>query len=606
MGRIGLPKKRRHERKNSGNNAPIKHTPNLKSQPRQPLPPKVVAKQPLSSISGAVKYNLRTTASLNTPDIGNIRSIAPPGRDVHFETVVSGPILRTHTIVSVDDSLSYVYYEGAPTNDLKQQRINHTLLLMKQAPLTTKNLIRKCTVVSVPLHRMFLRDSFFHTNSTSNKFRGAALTKKGHVDIDFGQIFNVTLPTSTIGFGKGKNFPWNNSQKKGAIVETPLFCEYMNLKETPQLMYDTINTCPFYHVKKNQKVKLIRIGDYLTPGMVINAIAVCNGNFYNLAVILLIACHNRYHYFQSKNGDEDDEDIEVYVKAANELGDHLNVVIQNLARDKQDNVLRHGWRDWNVMVEKSDSNFNEQMKDFRRGIREKYVLERGISSDDSQLLLEELSLFSYVLIMLGSEGQLDERCEETYYKLINGRHDPMSFLIYLQKASIEDFFYHMERLYHGCGMENLKAHSIIEFLIGLQVVYDGKVNHKQLLHFPEIGLKKYLVALNGFGMYRGVGADTHVINIIMCLVDTLKKEAGKSKKSDNKCKEQAIKIAYNMSRSAGIDFNDNVGELAQQIQRGNERGRNWSTTVYTELAVMNQNFRKMKNEYVESVKSKKK
>ena len=132
----------------------------------------------------------------------------------------------------------------------------------------------------------------------------------------------------------------------------------------------------------------------------------------------------------------------------------------------------------------------------------------------------------------------------------------------------------------------------------MQVVYNGKVNPKQLLHFPEIGEKKFQVALNGFGMYKGVGADTHVLRMISYLVDMLRSEAGKKQLSDAEMERLAKKIASKISFSSGLDFNDNVGELAQQYTRGKEAAKTWATNVYSKLAELNEDFNKIKDKYV--------
>ena len=362
---------------------------------------------------------------------------------------------------------------------------------------------------------------------------------------------------------------------------------------------------------KGKDIRLIRVGDYLTPRMVINALSICHDNFYNLAVILLIACHNRYHWLLQKHkhstsnnkadvkgSNQIDIDLTQYLLAVNKLGLDIGRAISGVSSGNKQDELRHGWRHWNVMEVKSDGKFNEAMKQFRRITREKFVADRGIASENLHLVLDEMSLMSYMLIMLGSQEQMDEKCERAYYKLINGRHDAMSFLVYLQKASIMDFFEHFANIYKGSGMEQLKAHTLIEFLVGVQVVYNGKVNPKQLLHFPEIGEKKFQVALNGFGMYKGVGADTHVLRMISYLVDMLRSEAGKKQLSDAEMERLAKKIASKISFSSGLDFNDNVGELAQQYTRGKEAAKTWATNVYSKLAELNEDFNKIKDKYI--------
>ena len=265
---------------------------------------------------------------------------------------------------------------------------------------------------------------------------------------------------------------------------------------------------------------MIRVGDYLTPRMVINAIMICNGNYYNLPALLLLACHNRYHHIVQQYTDikkkeiikdeEDQEDFDRDVEMMNRVGLDMDRVTDKELPNNNTNDGRAGWGDWNMAVSSSDIHFVPKMKEFRLLMRQSFIKDRNIKPENIEHMLDQLSLFHYLIILLGSQSQLDDMCEQCYYKIINSRHDVMSFLQYLQKASIRDFFEHFNNLYHDFGgMQSLKSHTLLQFLVGLQVVYGGKVDTKQLLHFPELSAKKYRVALNGWGLYCGVGGDIH-------------------------------------------------------------------------------------------------
>jgi hypothetical protein len=268
------PKKRRGKNKGATNDTKKQRTkPNVSSAISLSLKTTKQQQQQQQrattpTTDSAFSYGLRSSTLLVY-----VRSILPPfNKDDEFMS--TGPKIHTlHTVVCE----SALPVSGNTTHAEKTQddlRIDHALEIFKTAPMLIQNLIRKSTVVRVPLPRMFLFDSFFHKKSTSNKFGRAALTDNGSVDIDMSRILDTTLPTGTIGRGKGYTYEEEVVGATFAAVYKgrPIF-NYPSVKNgvTPQLRYDTIESCPFYIVK-GKDIRLIRVCDYLTPRMVINNI----------------------------------------------------------------------------------------------------------------------------------------------------------------------------------------------------------------------------------------------------------------------------------------------------------------------------------------------
>lgn len=205
------PKKRRGENKGATNDTKKQRTkPNVSSAISLSLKTTKQQQQQQRATTpttdSASSYGLRSSTLLVQHTTNNVRSILPPfNKDDDFMNGVDGPKIHTHTVVC--ESAPPV--SGNTTHAEKTQddlRIDHALEIFKTAPMLIQNLIRKSTVVRVPLPRMFLFDSFFHKKSTSNKFGRAALTDNGSVDIDMSRILDTTLPTGTIGRGKGYTY----------------------------------------------------------------------------------------------------------------------------------------------------------------------------------------------------------------------------------------------------------------------------------------------------------------------------------------------------------------------------------------------------------------
>ena len=311
----------------------------------------------------------------------------------------------------------------------------------------------------------------------------------------------------------------------------------------------------------------------------IAAIVMLYPNFYNLAGALLVDGHHVYqktlHKLLRSSNDYDEEDV----TKVTGVGRSLELIMNEALNHRENTGDRADWGEWNPFSQDYDGHRSEKKKRFMERIQDSYVQDRNISKANQKLMFDEMSLLMFVLIMLGSQSQLDAKCKKCFYRLINGRHDCKSFLDMLKKCSIREFFEYFSDIYEpNGGIHQLKAHSLITLLIPLQTIYNGKVPPNMLEMFPELGGKKSCVALNGYGIYRGVGGDTHVLRLVQLLL---------------KCdKEKAKKILGKIPIDGGLNFNDDVGELAQQLVRKGE-SRDWAIGVYNQLAEANKDFGKI-------------
>ena len=82
--------------------------------------------------------------------------------------------------------------------------------------------------------------------------------------------------------------------------------------------------------------------------------------------------------------------------------------------------------------------------------------------------------------------------------------------------------------------------------------------------YPQVDIKKARVTLNGFGIIDGSGFDTHCIRLFAVLL----RHFFDTDASDAQLKSWSLHISGKMSYEAAINFNDNIGELSQQYQKG--------------------------------------
>ena len=103
--------------------------------------------------------------------------------------------------------------------------------------------------------------------------------------------------------------------------------------------------------------------------------------------------------------------------------------------------------------------------------------------------------------------------------------------------------------------------------------------------YPQVDIKKARVTLNGFGIIDGSGFDTHCIRLVAVLL----RHFFDTDASDAQLKSWSLHISGKMSYEAAINFNDNIGELSQQYQKGGV-GRDWAIKVFQLIAEKNSYF----------------
>ena len=316
----------------------------------------------------------------------------------------------------------------------------------------------------------------------------------------------------------------------------------------------------------------------------------------NLGVVLLMGAHLRYRRrnleakatAKKKSKEAPDQRL---LECIDRVGRDLDRVMTALWTSHPKKWIRMQWVQWNAFYVDADKFYNSEMQRWRKQLRDQFIRDNGVSEADRMLRFDEMMPFVYILIMLYSQNTEDERVHKTINALMNGRPDHLSFLAPLRHHPIQKLFDHFSLLFKtegASGMHNLKAHNLLSFLVGLEVVHNGSIPGTHLDAFPEISDKKMRVALNGNGLYTGSGFDKHCIKFVTAFI----KEG-----TDDEKEKKALAIARHMHKSAGLNFNDNVAELGQQIGRGSKEGKAWAIMVYDELARRNEDFAEVRDQF---------
>jgi len=440
-----------------------------------------------------------------------------------------------------------------------------------------------------------------YTDDTTAKF-------PSHWHFNFGHIDSNTLPSRSIGKKDTKVKPtvgygYRNNRVVASSDDLLLPSSIISSDITLQLDKESLS--PVYKIDNNDEYSIIRIGDYLSHDEIIACINICNGNYYNLCNILSMSCISKYLLWinRRKSSKYDQPPDEDYLAIIQKLADDMqSVMVVMLPKKKENGGIRQLWGSWNPFCPEYDHLYSEEMKIWRRNIRQKYISDRRIDSSDVKIKLEEMALFCYFMILFGSELLKDEQCERVFYKLINNRHDPLSFLQILQKVSYGRMFDYLSNLYKDVGstIYNKKAQAMMIFLVTLQTRYGGKVpiDYKILQSLPNLDHKKVRVSLNGYGLYFGVGGDGHCLTVVSTLIRTIWKGSPtlamrekRSEKDQNASIEKTSQqvLGY-ITKASGYNFNDDFGEIAQQLGRGKEVDRKWAKETIALLAKKNDAF----------------
>lgn len=360
------------------------------------------------------------------PNSNQMNNISPPHQDQEWMTRIQmNSNTCFHTVLSRN-----------------KHNYKSTLKEFKKynAPNSIQDLIKSGLSISCPIERMFKYDSFFKgKDANENPFLPQCRVT---VVIHFSDILNTMLPTDLIG---------RNGSKNIVVVEATAGCEQLFSRKAI-LKYDHY---PYYQCMSK---RWIRVGDFLHPNQVTKVISLCNNNYYNLGVLLLICCHHMYHKAVHKMKPSEREEkqqlvtkygcteINGLVQVLNKIAIQLSDVMEEELASRSFAGIRSDWAHWNPFIESSDSYFsNPAMIQWRLDLRAKHAEEKMNKSEDNS----GMELMAYFIIMLSTQQQNDGTSEETTYKLFNGRHDSFSFLKYLQKHSMRDFFVHFAAMFRS-------------------------------------------------------------------------------------------------------------------------------------------------------------
>ena len=341
----------------------------------------------------------------------------------------------------------------------------------------------------------------------------------------FSRLPDTLLPTLLIG-GKNQRYPCASAEQREKAIAPIIPQHLLRLLNgrKPELKYDGVEN-PFWEFGN---VRCIRVGDYLTINMMRRAFNLCHyqGKCPNLGVVLLMGAHLRYRRrnleakatAKKKSKEAPDQRL---LECIDRVGRDLDRVMTALWTSHPKKWIRMQWVQWNAFYVDADKFYNSEMQRWRKQLRDQFIRDNGVSEADRMLRFDEMMPFVYILIMLYSQNTEDERVHKTINALMNGRPDHLSFLAPLRHHPIQKLFDHFSLLFKtegASGMHNLKAHNLLSFLVGLEVVHNGSIPGTHLDAFPEISDKKMRVALNGNGLYTGSGFDKHCIKFVTAFI----------------------------------------------------------------------------------------
>lgn len=385
------------------------------------------------------------------------------------------------------------------------------------------------------------------------------------VDIDFGNIEDTLLPngrpTSAERKKKIKPYPVREFDGKQKSLGG-LLCYLPDKSRRHVYLHSTLDQ------------EYLRLGDYIRYNRIIEAIKICcNGSFYNLATILLINCQLVIRLdemlSQSALSRWFPHDL-VETLCGFFTHTHLAYIKHEPANH---HPLRAGWRGWNVFDDRFDVIFRPDWQIFRLNCRSQFPKDRKIAGEKLKHAMKNLVTFNYMVIMLFSQAIMDERCEKQYYQVIAGRHDALSFIHPLSHVPYTHLLNYYKKLYSSFSLPQLKAHSLLYFMITLHVMEGGVIpqNTRKLLAFRQVGQKKSRVSMNAVGIYMGIGVDRHVQRIFKIICDDYNNKHNNvlTTDADGVSKNFIADLAGVIREDVGFSVNDEVGEISQQYIRGN-------------------------------------
>ena len=516
----------------------------------------------------------------------HIRNIKPPTIDYEYRKVlktnkIEGPMHKESNLRSIHDE--------------------ETVRLFKRAPSTLSRLVRDGKVIICNLDYFMLVPNLYSYNNIwleklKDEMTDGRMIRQEGLYVDFGNLLNQLLPSAFIGRSHNSNDrklrDHRTSPKDAKNIArgvSPNFTQYEKSthfnNDPPDLRYDNEYDYPFYDIG-SPLFSLICIRDYLTIDEIIGCYKLCGDNLRELPAFLLCCCHHKALNKSRQQKDKKEKPPDQYLV---HIINSVAMTIANImSTHRREQGLRVDWALWNPFREDLDVYYTTEMRKWRKDIRDRYVTLNRVSDFDKQLHYEEMERFCYVMIMLGSELSKDETTEQTFMHLINERGDPMQFMRYIQMTTLARFLDHFEELFNkgplrtngksgGSGNQNKKALSLVNFLIPLIVIYNGKIpENDSLRSFPEIGDKKMRVALNGGGLYFGVGGDRYCLDLVKTIIN----QWGKGKGTD-KAAQQLLKYVI---PEAGYNFNDDIAEMGQQHGRGDKGSKEWAYKMYAMIA----------------------
>ena len=251
------------------------------------------------------------------------------------------------------------------------------------------------------------------------------------------------------------------------------------------------------------------------------------------------------------------------------------------------------WSKWCVPAIRHDCDYSDEMKAFRKEVRDAIIRKRRVKKEDMPAFMERLEILHYNFVMLPSQNMDDDLCRRACYRLLReGLFDVEAIVSLLSKHSHEEVGKHLANVYaqEVPGMGTLRGYNLLDLCIILRSIYNDEcpLSVRKLMAFSQVGDKKARVALNGCGVIKKYGKDAHVLRM---------EDRWGINESD-------------VDEEHHGDFNDYIGEVCQHLNRGLTSDLRWKSKwaegTFAELLKINDKYNILIRGFEEGYPAKKK
>jgi endonuclease III len=362
---------------------------------------------------------------------------------------------------------------------------------------------------------------------------------------------------------------------------------------------------------KTGTIAFVRVADLLTKDEITRIFQSCSEYKHAIPVFIWICCSHRVNQYFLKEeededsamvkdnteqaaeqvGDEDDnnnddnnnkkkkkkkkeEEKEKQIKMTLQLATKLmkeikHQLIWNYWRLNSMDLERMSWDTWSGAKKEHDKLYEQKERQRRQRHRKRMIRDykSHYKFSDESMILEEVRLFQCFMIMLITQQSSDVDSSEWMFRRVSyGYTTPRSYLGALKKMSYSNLLEVFIELCRSKALYTQRASSLLRSFVIIEILHQGRVprTFNELNAFKQMEKKKCHITLNtALGEYLALGADVHVINLIMaCGVAC---GCGKLSTRD------IIEITKRMDEDPGAFFNEIAAEIAQAFDDWEKR-----------------------------------